>query len=371
MKTKVKVCVLGAGVSGLSTASVLLDLDYEVHIISKEDPRTAILNPEFSSLFPAASIIPHSVNGHGLLELFESSKRQFKKLYTENYPGLEVTRHYELFSYEKVAPDYTTEMDEFQPFQTFRDRFHPKRPTHEIVSGWRYKAYFTDWPIYFSSLIDEVTSQTNGIEIRNLKREDLLDLPFDILINCTELGSIDLFNDHSKNMIHRGHLINIPGAPKLMDNEGHTISYNYFPGKEIYQSENGNEQDIYCYSRQDGLVLGGSRQRGYLDRFGNWEGEENLNPTLSIYDQEVPLQILELNREILGHTFNHDLPPLSEMRSKMGYRYTRANERGLRLESEEINGKLVIHNYGHGGAGVTLSWGCAKKVAELLAEHEK
>ena len=26
----------------------------------------------------------------------------------------------------------------------------------------------------------------------------------------------------------------------------------------------------------------------------------------------------------------------------------------------------VVHCYGHGGAGVTLSWGCADEVVELL-----
>ena len=39
---------------------------------------------------------------------------------------------------------------------------------------------------------------------------------------------------------------------------------------------------------------------------------------------------------------------------------------GVRLEYEYYKGKLhVIHNYGHGGSGVTLSWGCAKEVANI------
>ena len=26
----------------------------------------------------------------------------------------------------------------------------------------------------------------------------------------------------------------------------------------------------------------------------------------------------------------------------------------------------MVHDYGHGGAGVTLSWGCAEEVVELV-----
>jgi D-amino-acid oxidase len=38
---------------------------------------------------------------------------------------------------------------------------------------------------------------------------------------------------------------------------------------------------------------------------------------------------------------------------------------GVRLEREQLHdGRTVIHNYGHGGAGFTLSWGCAREVLE-------
>ncbi|XP_047995991.1 D-amino-acid oxidase-like [Leguminivora glycinivorella] len=41
----------------------------------------------------------------------------------------------------------------------------------------------------------------------------------------------------------------------------------------------------------------------------------------------------------------------------------------VRLETEIVDGKLVIHNYGHGGSGVTLFWGCASNVLDLLQEN--
>jgi D-amino-acid oxidase len=38
---------------------------------------------------------------------------------------------------------------------------------------------------------------------------------------------------------------------------------------------------------------------------------------------------------------------------------------GVRIERGQLrDGRTVIHNYGHGGAGFTLSWGCAREVLE-------
>lgn len=39
---------------------------------------------------------------------------------------------------------------------------------------------------------------------------------------------------------------------------------------------------------------------------------------------------------------------------------------GVRLEPEVVDGRTVVHNYGHGGAGFTLSWGCAQDVVRLV-----
>ncbi|HUC20057.1 MAG TPA: FAD-dependent oxidoreductase, partial [Candidatus Polarisedimenticolaceae bacterium] len=60
------------------------------------------------------------------------------------------------------------------------------------------------------------------------------------------------------------------------------------------------------------------------------------------------------------------LPQLADvtvLEEKVGLRPARD---AIRLEAEPVGKGCVVHNYGHGGAGFSLSWGCAQEVVRLV-----
>jgi D-amino-acid oxidase len=54
------------------------------------------------------------------------------------------------------------------------------------------------------------------------------------------------------------------------------------------------------------------------------------------------------------------------IREVVGLRPYRAE--GFVVEAERVGEKLLVHNYGHGGAGITLSWGTASLAVDVLSE---
>jgi glycine/D-amino acid oxidase-like deaminating enzyme len=55
------------------------------------------------------------------------------------------------------------------------------------------------------------------------------------------------------------------------------------------------------------------------------------------------------------------------IRTTVGLRPHR--DSGFVLKAEKLDAKVLIHNYGHGGAGMSLSWGTGHMAAELAMEH--
>ena len=58
------------------------------------------------------------------------------------------------------------------------------------------------------------------------------------------------------------------------------------------------------------------------------------------------------------------LSPDREIRTVVGLRPFRPS--GFVVRREKLGEKLIIHNYGHGGAGITLSWGTSQLATALL-----
>ncbi len=87
-------------------------------------------------------------------------------------------------------------------------------------------------------------------------------------------------------------------------------------------------------------------------------GTNEVSADLAV-DSDVTTRIMGECSRVLG------VPAPVVLAEKVGLRPFRKS--GVRLEKEEsLDGRPVVHNYGHGGSGFTLSWGCAREVAELL-----
>uniref|UniRef100_A0A0B6ZT11 FAD dependent oxidoreductase domain-containing protein n=1 Tax=Arion vulgaris TaxID=1028688 RepID=A0A0B6ZT11_9EUPU len=157
---------------------------------------------------------------------------------------------------------------------------------------------------------------------------DLKDLcgDFDLVINCTGLRAKELLNDSLVYPV-RGHLVSIY-APWI---------------KHFYLTED----DIYLIPHDDKLHIGGIREKGNY----------SLTP-----DSATREKILRRAEALL--------PQIKGAKVVGEWVGLRPSRDVIRLESEIIScgtkGKLpVIHNYGHGGHGITLSWGCGLEAAKL------
>jgi len=179
-------------------------------------------------------------------------------------------------------------------------------------------------------------------DLRTQERQLRREFGADLIINCTGLGAYELVGD--KDLCpHRGAVIRVDNTGKFMPRitAAHCVANN--PSTD-------HQDMIFIVPRgDDRLVLGG------LVEPGEWGRNVGL-------DYAPIRDLLRRNVEFLPTLADAKLDRADPVR--VGLRPFRGQS--VRLEHEPGTG--IIHNYGHGGAGVTLSWGCAEHVADLASQ---
>jgi D-amino-acid oxidase len=192
-------------------------------------------------------------------------------------------------------------------------------------SGFSIRVPLTDTTVYLDYLADRF--QKAGGKINgNIRFEKLDDVEDDLVINCAGIGARELAHDVDLEP-HRGQVALVP----KMENLECAIVCD-------------DDPLMYVIPRASDCLFGGTN-----------EVSDNLNP-----DPATTKAIVSECACVL----KIDNPRV--VRERVGLRPFRKS--GVRLEKEKLSdGRTVIHNYGHGGSGFTLSWGCAENAFDLAS----
>jgi D-amino-acid oxidase len=202
-------------------------------------------------------------------------------------------------------------------------------------SAWRLSAPLVSMPEYLAYLADRYL-RAGGQPVTRVTYPSLAaavrDATSPVLVNCPGAGARDLVPDPDV-VAARGQVV-ITANPGLTE---------FFVGI----GEPSDPDDMtYFFPHGNRVVLGGTEE------LGRWSREP---------DEAIAARILASCAAV--EPALRDAPVLAH---RVGLRPFRPQ---VRLEAERTAGPVVVHNYGHGGAGVTLSWGCAADAAALaLAE---
>ncbi len=419
-----RVAVVGGGITGLTTAILLQAHDYRTSLYTDARPSQTNMahDPAFATLHAVASVIPHSVRSRAATRWLSISQDFFRNLSVHTVCGVQLRPHYELFEAPAVVPpDYATTVENFALLSDadLSSGTVPRRPGATALGGWRFDAFFCDAPIYVGYLYALYEAIGGRIILHSqLPGSDLrayLALDHTYYVNATGSAAQDFIRhttagareaavrdmpgtatdagltfepvaDPWPSKFIRGHylLVNIRG---LIDERGAPpISYNYTPTAEVYQTAVREPADLYGYARSDAWILGGSRQAGRLGEAGEWIGEETVGEEMVFARAgggllSIPAPIFEVNADLLASmTGGVGLRRACEKDQSIvtpgiGYRFVRDSPLDdVRLAASRlcVNGtgttatKYVVHNYGHGGSGFALSWGCAVDVLRML-----
>ncbi|GAB2923379.1 FAD-dependent oxidoreductase [Micromonospora polyrhachis] len=305
--------VVGAGVAGLTAAIRLAEAGFSVRVRAERPPL------ETTSATAGASWGPYMVSDPRVLHWSEQTRLTLEKLAADASSGVRLVRGLEAAPYPMDPPQWALGVGDFELCRA--DELPPR-----YVSGWRYTIPLVEMPRYLAYLTRRLAALGVVVEIGAINSLREVAGSAGLLVNCTGLGSRFLVPDDEVYPT-RGQLV-------VVDN----------PGVETFFQDNAENEDLtYFLPHGDHVVLGGCALRR----------SDSLEP-----DRASAIAIVERCAEVEPRFRNATIRKIL-----VGLRPSRPR---VRVERDSVSGVPVIHNYGHGGAGLTLSWGCADEVVTLV-----
>lgn len=310
MKT---VTVVGSGIIGLTSAIILQEKGFAVNIVAKEDQSHTLSAKVGAVWFP--------------FEIFPAEKANlWANMAYKRY--VEESQNNKAISLIKFISAYNSTTNTHWINSMPEGTVH-KAKVCELPTGID-KAYIAEVPLvephlylpYLFAEFERKGGNFSKVCVDTLEELHKLD---ELVINCTGLGARKLCAD---NLVYpiRGQILRCKKMmiPSFADSTKQ--------GKLSYALERSND-----------CILGGTDYRD------DW----NENPTTT--DTEKILRRLEQNGVI------NKRPEILE--EVVGLRPARREVR-FGFDPKYPN---IFHNYGHGGAGFTVGWGCAMELSHQIA----
>lgn len=304
-----EVRVIGAGVIGLSCAVRLLEAGHTVTVLTEKDPQETTSRVAGALWYPYLAAPVDRVTAWGVQTLQELVRLAG----AEPEAGVHLVDGTEVGVGDLPDPAWAGHV---QDFRRVAGR------SGEPGGGWAFTAPLADMSVYLGWLVRRVEGLGGTIERRRLQA-----LPDDGMptVLAAGLGARELLPD-----------------PSMSTARGQILLLRQF-GLTRWALDQTGQDPVYVFPRETDIVVGGTSD----------PGDTRIAPVPAIgaalLDRAVKLVPELAGAQVREH--------------RVGLRPVRP---AVRLEAETIGSTPVVHCYGHGGAGVTLSWGCADEVAALL-----
>jgi D-amino-acid oxidase len=336
-----RVGIVGAGVSGLTCGVVFAEGGHRTAIFAKEIGQETTSGAAAALWFPydvepVGKVIPWALetfnvladlaripgSGVSVIEL-----RQFSRAGEIQIPDWAVPLGGRVIPSEVengAAGEAATWTGRPEAERTGSERI---KSLQIFKSGFSLRVPLMDTTIYLDYLAGRFREAGGDIN-ENVCFEKLedVDSKFDLVINCAGIGARALVED-SDLQPHRGQVAIVSSIDQLTC----AIVCDDAPL-------------MYAIPRTNDCVFGGTNDLS-----------DNLaaNPATTSQIVAECSRILRINNPRV-------------LAERVGLRPFRKS--GVRLERDRLSdGRIVIHNYGHGGSGFTLSWGCAREVLHRAA----